>query len=100
MPAVVSLIQSSFPSYPVMMLTRVLEGVSHLAIVVVGPVAIAGIAPARHQGLAMTLWSSFFGVTYAVLALVAPGFVETYGAAGAVSGACGVDAGDAARCSC
>lgn len=79
--AVVSLIQSSFPSYPVMMLTRVLEGVSHLAIVVVGPVAIAGIAPARHQGLAMTLWSSFFGVTYAVLALVAPGFVADYGAA-------------------
>lgn len=79
--AVVSLVQSSFPSYPVMMLTRVLEGVSHLAIVVVGPVAIAGIAPVRHQGLAMTLWSSFFGVTYAVLALVAPGFVAAYGAA-------------------
>jgi MFS family permease len=79
--AVVSLIQSAFPSYPVMMASRVLEGVSHLAIVVVGPVAIAGIAPARHQGLAMTLWSSFFGVTYAVLALVAPGFVADYGAA-------------------
>ncbi|MDP1576280.1 MAG: MFS transporter, partial [Cypionkella sp.] len=28
--AAVSLIQSSFPSYPLMMLTRVLEGVSHL----------------------------------------------------------------------
>jgi MFS transporter, DHA1 family, inner membrane transport protein len=78
--AAVSLIQSTFPSYPVMMLTRVLEGVSHLTIVVVGPVAIAGIAPVRHQGLAMTLWSSFFGVTYAVLALVAPGFVADYGA--------------------
>lgn len=79
--AVVSLIQSGFPSYPMMMLTRVLEGVSHLAIVVVGPVAIAGIAPARHQGLAMTLWSSFFGVTYAVLALVAPVILAQWGAA-------------------
>ena len=37
----VSLIQSLFPPYPLMMLTRVLEGVSHLAIVVVGPTAIA-----------------------------------------------------------
>jgi DHA1 family inner membrane transport protein len=50
-----------------MMLSRVLEGLSHLAIVVVGPTAIAGLAPGRGQGAAMTLWSSFFGVTYAVL---------------------------------
>ena len=43
---------------------------SALAIVVVGPTMIAGLAPPRHQGLAMTLWSSFFGVTYAVMALL------------------------------
>lgn len=77
--AVVSLIQSSFPSYPLMMLTRVLEGVSHLTIVVVGPTAIAGVTSQRHQGLAMTLWSSFFGVTYAALAYFAPGLVAGYG---------------------
>ncbi len=75
----VSAVQAFFPAYPVMMLTRVLEGVSHLAIVVVGPTAIAGVASERFQGLAMTLWSSFFGVTYAVLALVAPPLI---GAAG------------------
>ncbi len=77
--AVVSLIQSSLPAYPLMMLTRVLEGVSHLTIVVVGPTAIAGVTSQRHQGLAMTLWSSFFGVTYAALAYFAPGLVATYG---------------------
>ncbi|MEO5614492.1 MAG: MFS transporter [Cypionkella sp.] len=77
--AAVSLIQSSFPAYPLMMLTRVLEGVSHLTIVVVGPTAIAGVTSARHQGLAMTLWSSFFGVTYAALAYFAPGLVTNYG---------------------
>lgn len=76
----VSLIQSSFPAYPLMMLTRVLEGVSHLTIVVVGPTAIAGVTSARHQGLAMTLWASFFGVTYAALAYFAPGLVATQGA--------------------
>lgn len=73
--ALVSLVQSLLPPYPVMMLTRLLEGVSHLAIVVVGPTAIAAAAPARLQGAAMTLWSSFFGLTYAVLALVAPAVV-------------------------
>ena len=77
--AAVSLIQSSFPSYPLMMLTRVLEGVSHLTIVVVGPTAIAGVTSQRHQGLAMTLWSSFFGVTYAALAYFAPSLVANYG---------------------
>jgi predicted MFS family arabinose efflux permease len=70
--AVVSALQTLPLPYTVLILTRVLEGVSHLAIVVVGPTMIAGLAPARQQGLAMTLWSSFFGVTYALLALIAP----------------------------
>lgn len=77
--AAVSLVQASFPAYPLMMLTRVLEGVSHLTIVVVGPTAIAGVTSARHQGLAMTLWSSFFGVTYAALAFFAPGLIAAAG---------------------
>ena len=71
----VSAVQTSLPPYPVMMLTRVLEGVSHLAIVVVGPTAIAGMAGQRWQGAAMTLWSSFFGVTYAVLFYVGPDLI-------------------------
>ncbi|QYK39798.1 MAG: MFS transporter [Paracoccaceae bacterium] len=70
--ALASALQSGLPGYGAMMALRVAEGVSHLAIVVAGPVIIAGVSAGRHQGLAMTLWSSFFGVTYAVLALVAP----------------------------
>ena len=70
--AAVSALQTLQLPYAALILTRVLEGISHLAIVVVGPTMIAGIAPPRHQGLAMTLWSSFFGVTYALLALIAP----------------------------
>jgi MFS transporter, DHA1 family, inner membrane transport protein len=77
--AVVSAVQTLFPPYPVMMLTRVLEGASHLAIVVVGPTAIAGLAGPRLQGAAMTLWSSFFGVAYAVLFLVGPQLVAEQG---------------------
>lgn len=77
--AAVSLVQSAFPPYPVMMLTRVLEGVSHLAIVVVGPTAIAAAAPPARQGAAMTLWSSFFGLTYAMLFWLGPGLIAAQG---------------------
>lgn len=78
--AAMSAIEASFPAYPVMIAARILEGVSHLAIVVVGPTVIASVASLRYQGLAMTLWSSFFGVTYAVLAMVAPPLVAWGGA--------------------
>lgn len=70
--AVLSGVQVLDLPYPVLIASRVLEGLSHLAIVVVGPTMIAGITPTRHQGLAMTLWSSFFGVTYAAMAVLAP----------------------------
>ena len=80
--ALVSLVQSFLPPYPLMMLARVLEGVSHLAIVVVGPTAIASAASPTRQAAAMTLWSSFFGLTYAVLAWIGPGILDGYGIAG------------------
>jgi len=80
--AAMSAVQALGLSYPAMIASRVIEGVSHLAIVVVGPTLIAGLAADRFRGLAMTLWSSFFGVTYAVLALIAPPLIAGYGAAG------------------
>jgi hypothetical protein len=64
-----------------MMLSRVVEGFSHLAIVVVGPTAIAGLAGVRWQGAAMTLWSSFFGVAYAILFWLGPRLVLADGPA-------------------
>jgi DHA1 family inner membrane transport protein len=81
MGAVVSAVQTLMPPYPLMLVLRGIEGFSHLAIVVVGPTMIAGLAPPRHQGLAMTLWSSFFGVTYAILALIGPGILAAGGIA-------------------
>jgi predicted MFS family arabinose efflux permease len=67
-----SALQALLPGYPLMVLSRLIEGISHLAIVVVGPTMIATLAPEARRPLAMTLWSSFFGVTYAVLALIGP----------------------------
>lgn len=74
-----SLVESLMPAYPVMMAARVAEGASHLTIVVVGPTTIAGVAPLRWLGAALTLWSSFFGLTYAVLAWAAPPVLEAGG---------------------
>ncbi|MFN6924307.1 MAG: MFS transporter [Tabrizicola sp.] len=70
--AAVSALQALLPAYPLMLLSRIVEGASHLAIVVVGPTMIASLAPERRRPLAMTLWSSFFGVTYTILALIGP----------------------------
>lgn len=47
--------------------TRVLEGLSHLAIVVAAPTLIARIAPMAWRGFAMTLWGTFFGVAFTAL---------------------------------
>lgn len=70
--AAMSALQSLMPAYPLMLASRIVEGASHLAIVVVGPTMIAALAPEHRRPLAMTLWSSFFGVTYAILALIGP----------------------------
>ncbi len=70
--AAMSAIQVLMPAYPLMLFSRIIEGASHLAIVVVGPTMIATLAPEKSRPLAMTLWSSFFGVTYAALALIGP----------------------------
>ena len=70
--AAMSALQSLLPAYPLMLTSRIIEGASHLAIVVVGPTMIAALAPEARRPLAMTLWSSFFGVTYTILALIGP----------------------------
>ena len=87
--AAVALVQVGLPSYPVMVALRVVEGMSHLAIVVAGPTLIAAVTPPRLIGAAMTLWSSFFGVSYTALALLAPPVVATYGAGGLILGHAG-----------
>ena len=41
--AAMSALQSLMPAYPLMLATRIVEGASHLAIVVVGPTMIAAL---------------------------------------------------------
>jgi len=70
--ALVSLWQASLPSLPLMMASRVIEGLSHLLIVVAAPTLVAETTPDHLRPAALTLWSTFFGVAFAVTAIVAP----------------------------
>jgi MFS transporter, DHA1 family, inner membrane transport protein len=71
--------QALLPPYPAMMALRVVEGLSHLAIVVVGPVLMARASTPGTLGFVMALWGSFFGLSYAGLAYVVPLIVESQG---------------------
>lgn len=66
--AAVSFMQSVLPPLMPMLASRVLEGISHLAIVVTAPTLIALASSDRRRSAAMTLWGSFFGVSFAVTA--------------------------------
>jgi hypothetical protein len=77
--AILSALQAALPPLPVMLALRLAEGVSHLAIVVAAPTLIAQVAPPARQGLAMTLWSSFFAVSFAVTAWAGRPLAESAG---------------------
>lgn len=75
----VSLFQATMPSLPVFLASRVLEGLSHLVIVVAAPTLIAQVSTDRHRAAAMTLWSTFVAVSYALLAWIGLPLVEARG---------------------
>lgn len=77
--AVLSALEAFFPPLPILLALRGVEGFSHLAIVVAAPVMIAQTAPLRFQGLAMTLWSSFFAVSFALTAWGGLPLAKAYG---------------------
>ncbi|WP_010141460.1 MFS transporter [Oceanicola sp. S124] len=70
--ALVSGLQALMPPLPVMLGLRALEGLSHLAIVVAAPTLMAEITSDRSRPLAMTLWGTYFGVTFALYAAFGP----------------------------
>ncbi len=61
------------------LLSRAVEGMSHLGIVVAGPTLIAMLAGAKQRNLAMTLWGTFFGVSFALTSWAAGVVVQNFG---------------------
>ena len=77
--AIISLAQSTFPSFISMLFLRTLEGLSHLVIVITAPALISRISGDRYRGLAMSFWSTFFGVSFAVVGWLGMPLINTYG---------------------
>ena len=77
--ALMSLYQATLPPLPLFLLSRVLEGLSHLAVVVIAPTLIAQLSEERHRGFTMTLWGTFFGIAFALTALIGAPLVEQRG---------------------
>jgi MFS family permease len=66
--AIISIWQASLPTFTPMLISRVIEGMSHLAIVVAAPTLIAQLSSQKYLGAAMTLWSTFFSVAFILVA--------------------------------
>lgn len=77
--AILSLVDALMPPLPVFLGLRVIEGFSHLAIVVCGPVIIAETLSGKDRVFAMTLWSTFFAVCFAFMAWAGRPLVEAFG---------------------
>ncbi|WP_436399288.1 MFS transporter [Roseobacter sp. S98] len=77
--AALSAFQAFLPALPWMLASRALEGLSHLALVVAAPTLIAQLCAPSDRGFALTLWGTFFGVAFAVLAWAGLPLVKTGG---------------------
>jgi len=82
----ISLFQSIIPSFSVLLISRFIEGAAHLVIVIAAPVLVAQYAPDRLRPAFMTLWGAFFGVSYAIIAVIAGPVIERFGVGGLVFG--------------
>lgn len=77
--AVLSTLQSLLPPFPWLMTSRVVEGVSHLAIVVAAPTLIANHCASAQRPVAMGLWSTFVGVAFAASAAFGAWWLSRFG---------------------
>jgi len=77
--AAVSLTQALILPLPLMVASRLIEGASHLTLVVALPTLMAEAATPRDKPVVMGLWGTYFGVAFAVLALAIPTLTETGG---------------------
>nr|WP_315188647.1 MFS transporter [uncultured Albidiferax sp.] len=66
--AVLAGVQSLEPPFALLWCTRLLEGVSQLAVVVAAPTLIMQHSAPQHRAIAMGLWSTFVGVAFALTA--------------------------------
>jgi predicted MFS family arabinose efflux permease len=66
-------------SAPLMLLSRLIEGAGYIGTMAIMPALIAGLASARHRGLAVSLWSSVTPLGIAIAMIAAPAIIEPIG---------------------
>ncbi|MEM1360327.1 MAG: MFS transporter [Pseudomonadota bacterium] len=74
-----SFFQMTLPELSIMIASRVLEGLSHLIIVVAAPTLMAEVTKPNQRAAALTLWSTFFGVAFASVAWLGIPLVNAHG---------------------
>jgi predicted MFS family arabinose efflux permease len=79
---VISAAQALNPVFPIVFISRILEGISHLGIVVTAPTIIILLSSEKHHSIVMGLWSSFFGIAFSVTALAGKPIMELYSVSG------------------
>ncbi len=77
--AILSFYQSLLPGFAPFLISRVIEGAAHLLLVVAAPTLIAEASGDKTRGFALTLWGTFFGVAFAVLAWTGVPLAKAYG---------------------
>ncbi len=77
-----SLLQSTLPPYSVLMTSRIIEGISHLGIVVAAPTLMLRHSSENAQSLVMGLWGTFFGVAFAITGWAGGMLLPVYGSSG------------------
>ncbi|CCN84166.1 putative Permease of the major facilitator superfamily [Vibrio nigripulchritudo SFn27] len=77
-----SLLQSSLPSYPVLLMSRFIEGASHLGVVIAAPTLMLQQAQKKHHSLVMGIWGAFFGVAFAITGWLGNQILSVYGLSG------------------
>ena len=74
-----SLLGAVSDSYALLFLTRAIEGIGYLGIIVAAPSLVVEATHPRHFGLALGLWSSFLPFGFALMMVVSPWFLDTVG---------------------
>jgi MFS transporter, AAHS family, 3-hydroxyphenylpropionic acid transporter len=81
--AALAFLQAQMPPHPLFLLTRILEGASHLAVVVAAPTLISMNCPPGHRSLAM---GTFVGVAFALTAAAGSWVVARFQVSGLLLG--------------
>jgi len=79
---VISFIQALNPIFPILFVSRILEGISHLGIVVSAPIIMILLSSEEHHSIVMGLWSSFFGIAFSVTAWAGKPIMELFSISG------------------